>query len=86
MQGLNDQKQIDKNKGKYMDNKGGNVDGGSDSYQKKKCDDKKNNKYRKLAKAGVIAAGVEYYWFTYTNGAWDCYFQKCGVNKLIPPV
>ena len=47
---------------------------------------RKNNKYRKLAKAGITADGDDYNWFTYTNGAWNCYFQKCGVNKLIPPV
>ena len=69
-----------------MDDKGEIGDGGSGSYQQKKCDDKKNNKYRNLAKAGIIAAGVDYNWFTYTNGAWNCYCQKCGVNKLIPPV
>ena len=56
---------------KYMDDKGGNGYGGSGSYQQKKCGDKKNKKYRKLAKAGVIAAGVDYNWFTYKNGAWN---------------
>ena len=65
MQGPNNQNQIDGNKMKYMDDKGGNGYGGSGSYQQKKCGDKKNKKYRKLAKAGIIADGVGYNWFTY---------------------
>ena len=75
------QKHIDENRIKFMNDKYKNANSGSKSYHQKKWGDKKNQKDKKALKASGIPDHVDSTGLAYKNGAWHCYCKNCGDNK-----
>ena len=68
-----------------MDDKYKNGDGGYGIYQRKKWGDNQNQNYPNSEQASGILDGVKSTGLTYTNGFWNWYHRKCGVNKTHTP-